>query len=488
VADGWPKPNWQAGVTGIPSDGVRDLPDISFFGSDGFLSNSAYLACISALGTCSYSTTSEPTAQEVGGTSVPTAAMAGIMALIDQKAGSIQGNPNAGLYSLAAKQTYSSCSTESVSASSSCYFNDIDKASIATPCDYGATEGNSSFPGIESPDCTLIHSADLIGISSGFSAETGYDQATGLGSMNVANVVNGWVAVQGTQSAKVTVTPAQTTLSSNISLSVAVTVAATASGGAMPSGSVTLSGGGYTSSAEMLSSGSYTFNIPANSLASGSDTLTVTYGGSAIFASTSGTATVTVYNPATSTFTLTATTPSAVSPGSTATSTLTVASTNDYVGSISLSCSLTSSPSGAQDLPTCSLANSPVSLSLTSTSATDTITISTTAATSAQLRQLEPSAKRHEGVGGGVYLALLIFLGAPLRWRRCRSMLFAMILLVALTGLSACKGFWDLPTNASGTSSNSNPGTTAGTYTFTISGTGSSPSFTANTTVSVTVN
>ena len=38
--------------------------------------------------------------------------MAGVMALINQKAGSAQGNPNAELYVLAGKQTYASCSAE----------------------------------------------------------------------------------------------------------------------------------------------------------------------------------------------------------------------------------------------------------------------------------------------------------------------------------------------------------------------------------------
>ena len=38
-----------------------------------------------------------------------TPAMAGIVALINQNAGTPQGSPNAQLYALAAKQTYSSC-------------------------------------------------------------------------------------------------------------------------------------------------------------------------------------------------------------------------------------------------------------------------------------------------------------------------------------------------------------------------------------------
>ena len=51
VNDGWPKPAWQAGVTGIPNDGVRDLPDVSFFAANGFL-GSAYVICVSANGAC----------------------------------------------------------------------------------------------------------------------------------------------------------------------------------------------------------------------------------------------------------------------------------------------------------------------------------------------------------------------------------------------------------------------------------------------------
>ena len=90
---------------------MRDIPDVSFFASHGSLSSSAYLICVSEGGySCTYNSTSEPTAQEVGGTSVATPAMAGVMALINQKTGSIQGNPNAELYKLASKQTYSNCS------------------------------------------------------------------------------------------------------------------------------------------------------------------------------------------------------------------------------------------------------------------------------------------------------------------------------------------------------------------------------------------
>src|SRR6185503_7505123 len=89
---GYAKPSWQAGVSGIPNDSKRDIPDVSFFAGNGFLS-SAYLICVSDWGTCVTSTGSaaEPAVGEIGGTSAASTAMAGVMALINQKAGSAQG-------------------------------------------------------------------------------------------------------------------------------------------------------------------------------------------------------------------------------------------------------------------------------------------------------------------------------------------------------------------------------------------------------------
>jgi hypothetical protein len=187
---GYAKPAWQTGVTGIRGDNRRQLPDVSFFASNGFL-DSAYLICETpGNAACTYSATAEDTAQEIGGTSGASPAMAGVMALIDQKSGyswsSVQVNTE--LYGLAAKQNSSigagACSAESVSTSSSCYFNDIDTQSNIQPCDY--TD--------KSPNCQDIHSDD-IGTLQGWTAGHGYDLATGLGSLNVANVVRAWPAV-----------------------------------------------------------------------------------------------------------------------------------------------------------------------------------------------------------------------------------------------------------------------------------------------------
>ena len=301
--NGWPKPSWQAGVSGIPGDGVRDIPDVSFFASDGFLSSSAYLICVSAASEdpeCTYNTSSEPFAQEVGGTSVATPAMAGVMALVNQKTGAAQGSPNAELYALAAKQNYGNCSAEHGTTSNGCYFNDIDQGTNAMPCDYA---GYVTTP---SPNCSIIHTGDYFGILPGYSATAGYDQATGLGSLNIANVVNGWTAAVGLAKANATVTPQPASINSNNSLSVTVAVAGTGTlqdpngQTVVPTGSVTLtaSGSAYSSTQTLNSSGSYTFTVPANSLpgsATGQlDTLTAKYAGDADYAATSNTGQVTV--------------------------------------------------------------------------------------------------------------------------------------------------------------------------------------------------
>ena len=263
---------------------MRDLPDVSFFASNGFL-GSAYLICVSATlptGTtsCTYSPTQEITAEEVGGTSVSSPAMAGVMALINQKAGETQGNPNAELYELASKQTYASCTTETGTVSNSCYFNDIDTGTIAMACQPGTT------------NCTVAHSGDAVAVLPGFGAGAGYDLATGLGSLNVANVVNAWTSVTGTGTTTVTVTPSATSISASQPLTVTVTVAG--SNGVTPAGTVALNGGGYSGTAQALVNGAYTFNVPAFGLTGGSDTLTVTYSGDNNYALSNTTTSVTV--------------------------------------------------------------------------------------------------------------------------------------------------------------------------------------------------
>jgi subtilase family serine protease len=200
---GYAKPTWQVGVTGIPNDGKRDIPDLSFFAANGFL-GSAYLICVSANGSCVYSDTSETTAQEVGGTSVASPVMAGVMALINQKSGSPQGSPNTELYKIAATQNYSSCSSETVTNSSSCVFHDVDSSTIAMACDYSDLSANCT---------TELYSGDSLAVLPGYSAGAGFDNATGLGTANVYNLVNAF-AGNATPEPAVTLSATSLTFSS----------------------------------------------------------------------------------------------------------------------------------------------------------------------------------------------------------------------------------------------------------------------------------
>lgn len=278
VKDGWPKPVWQSNVTGIPSDGVRDVPDVSFFASDGYLSSSAYLVCVSDSAACTYSTKSEPSALEVGGTSVASPAMAGVMALINQKAGAPQGNPNSTLYLLASRQNYTSCNGANGAPGSGCYFNDITTGTNAMPCDYGAF-------GALSPNCTPAHTGDTIALLSGYSATTGYDQATGLGSLNVANVVNGWVVLGSTATfSLVASSPASISAGSTATSTVSVSSSTNFSGTLMFSSAscvLTSSPSGATTGLPTCAlSGNGTVTINSSGVASGSVAFTVSTTGS----------------------------------------------------------------------------------------------------------------------------------------------------------------------------------------------------------------
>jgi trimeric autotransporter adhesin len=316
VNNGWPSPSWQSGsgVTGTSSLTQRAIPDVSFFAGDGGL-DSATLICVSndGAGCTSISQTGIGAggAEEVGGTSVATPEMAGVMALINQSAKGTQGLPNKQLYELASKQNSSTCSAETGSTSSSCYFNDVDQGTNAMACVAVAntSEGGAEYAGDSeweetdqylgtiSPNCSLINAGDTVGTLSGASAAAGYDQASGLGSLNIANVMNAWVSDAGTHTATMTVTttPAAAsgtiTLASGVSLVIAVSVTG---GNGTATGTIAVGGNGYNNSGTLDSSGKATITIPPGSLTPGTDTLTVTYGGDATYASTSQTFTVDV--------------------------------------------------------------------------------------------------------------------------------------------------------------------------------------------------
>jgi len=201
----------------------------------------------------------------------------------------------------------------------------------------------------------------------------------------------------------------------------------------------------------------------------GNYTVTVTGTSSGLTENT--TVSVTVNNPSNATFSLSSSTAGAISsPGGSTTSTITVASSNGFTGSVALTCAVTTSPSGASNLPGCTL-----SPTTASTTATSTLTVTTTAASSALQRPLD----KFFAVGGGIAVAGLLLFTIPARRRSWRSIL-GVLVFAAMVGMGIGCG------SSSSGGGGGGGGTTTGAYVVTVTGT--SGSLTATTTVNVTVN
>ena len=183
---GYSKPTWQTGAD-VPNDQKRDLPDVSLFAASGSPSGAFYLICEADVlqpGETSCDSADPNTYFfGVGGTSASTPAFAGIMALVDQKTGARQGNANYILYPLAA-QPGASCNSSN-GVGTNCVFYDVTNGTISMPCASGSPNCNVSIPG------------DQVGLlfannAPAYNTTTGYDLATGLGSVNAANLVSKW--------------------------------------------------------------------------------------------------------------------------------------------------------------------------------------------------------------------------------------------------------------------------------------------------------
>src|SRR5579875_7562 len=230
-AGGYAKPPWQSG-NGVPNDGKRDVPDVSLFASTGFFGH-LYMLCErdfpGVSGSCNPANLNFV---GVGGTSASSPTLAAIMAMVVQKTGTRWGNPNYVFYNLA-KQSGNTC-TSAANPASSCVFYDIPSGfTNAMPCASG------------SPNCITKTAGDAYGVLSGYSTRAGYDEATGLGSVNAANLVNKWAAITLKGSATtLSLTPPSGSSLSNLTHGQTVTfttnVSAVAPATGTPTGSVAL--------------------------------------------------------------------------------------------------------------------------------------------------------------------------------------------------------------------------------------------------------
>jgi Pro-kumamolisin, activation domain/Bacterial Ig-like domain (group 3) len=228
-----PKPLWQMGTTGNPADGVRDVPDISFFAGNGF-NGSFYVVCQQDANSGTGSSTSSCDLnspfndfQGVGGTSAGAPAFAGVMALVIQKqALQRQGNANPILYQLYKNNAAGTiCKSNSAAVTATaCIFYDTVTGNNSVACLGGSTNCSNTSTAANQFGITVdpAHTTNPAWVTT-----PGYDLATGLGSLNVTNLVNKWGLVSLTGNTVAITSPATGTVSithgSPVSFTVKVT-------------------------------------------------------------------------------------------------------------------------------------------------------------------------------------------------------------------------------------------------------------------------
>jgi hypothetical protein len=238
VSDTFAKPAWQMGP-GVPTtDPItvtsnvpgphRYIPDVALTAAE----HDGYLTCFDD-GDCQVNADGTLHGADVsGGTSASSPAYAGIQALIDQKYGR-QGVINYRLYQLAAGESAAECNSSGPPAAN-CIFNDVTPGIFYVKGNPIALDSNGVPCEPGSPDCPTTAPFVL----PEFPTTTAYDLATGLGSVNAANLFNAWdtVTFHSTVSA-LTISPTSAAHGSTVTATIQVTPG---SGSGTPTGDVAL--------------------------------------------------------------------------------------------------------------------------------------------------------------------------------------------------------------------------------------------------------
>jgi regulation of enolase protein 1 (concanavalin A-like superfamily) len=368
---GWPKPSWQS-VLGNPADGVRDTPDVSLFAADGLWSH-YYLFCWSDTANGGAACTGDPSGWTgAGGTSFASPIMAGIQALINQRAGARQGNPNPTYYKIASSEYgssgNSSCnSSNGATVSSSCVFYDVTLGDMDVNC----TGNHNCYL----PSGTVgVLSTSNSSFAPAYGTTTGWDFATGIGSLNATNLVNNWPGVTPISGFSLSAAPSALTVLQGANGTSTITVAPV---GAF-SGSVSLSVSGLPAGvtatlAPTSTSTTSTLSLSASSTATlGTATVTVT----GTSGSLTNTTTITLTVSAVPNFSISASPNSLnLTQSSSGNSTITITPQNGFTGSVSLSASGQPSGVNAYFNPPSTTGASTLTLAASSTAITGGFTI-----------------------------------------------------------------------------------------------------------------
>ena len=412
------KPSWQTG-TGVPNDSKRDVPDVALSAS---ADHDGYLVCSedgAKVPTCSSGfRDSNQNLDVLGGTSATAPTLSGVLALLNQylvtygfQSQPGLGNANPNLYHIA---TYNPSA-----------LHDVTSGNNIVPCTKGT------------PSCPTTGTLQF-----GFSAGTGYDQVTGLGSIAGNALALAWGDLLTPSSTSISASAPQ--IIQGINETFTVTVAPSSA-----TGTVSLSTNGSALGTATVSGGNATFSTTA--LPPGTNSVTATYNG--IFATSASSAvTVTVTPPSYALSSNVATV--AVIAGSSGQATLTITPGNNFPQSITFTCT------GLPAESSCIF--SPTSVTPNGAAVTDSLSIKTTAPTA----QLNAPFER----GGRIFYAVLIpgllgiFVSGGSRNRAVRRMRLLSLMLIL--------GFSTLWLAACGNGSTTkDPGTPKGTSTVVVTAT-----------------
>jgi hypothetical protein len=480
------RPSWQTGVPGIPTSGNRVVPDLALYASSGepdvsakafyggFLFCSSDNAATGVTGSCSHGfrDTSDEYFTIAGGTSFDAPIFSGMLAIINQAKGytaaSGQGIINPALYTLAANSTtYASAFHDITSGGNEC-------AAGTKYCGTGA----------ETTD---------------YLTTTGYDEASGLGSVDLYNLLSAWPGTSATTApaaSTTTLSAATATPVAGANDVITITVASwSSSAGATPTGTLSISvDGSIVASSIELSGGSAQYSFSSTTL--GSHVIEATYSGDANYEGSSGSITITVGAAATvaESFSLSATNVT-VAAGSSGTSTITITPAGGYTGTIDWTIGLNAIGTA--------LANACYTISNTTVSGsapvTTTLTVLTSSSACSNVQASDVSGGKHAfvhssptGVSGNTLpekpfppsraaflisglLFACIFSRKSRKIRPLTSVLILATLAAAVTGCS-------------GSSSPASTNAAQGTYSLTITGTDSAnSSITASTGITLTI-
>jgi hypothetical protein len=508
VSAAYPKPAFQSALT--PGDSSRDLPDVSLLAANG-QNGALWTLCSDNVSngddTGTYTDcqvtggllTSSTQIEGVGGTSASAPAFAGMLALVSQSlSGARLGQANTSIYRLA-NTLYSTI------------FHDV-------------TQGNNSVPCVQgSVDCALDSASQYF--ITGFNAGSNYDLASGLGSVNAAEMVSNWNTA-GLIASTVSLTANGNTNPLSITHGQSVTFAVTASPSAA-TGDVSINdtsgvaNNGNAVTFSTLSGGTTSFS--ANTLPGGSYNIYAYYGGDTNYAGAASNSIAVVVGPENSTTALAinafdATTGNAIIGSTFPYGAYAYADAQSY-GNASTATSIDGYPTGtvtfagltpapqisfnslgyAED-PLYTLGpgsytvtaqySGDVSFNPSSSSAqsftiiqgataiqltTATATTSTTTSAFKPGAAARPAAPKSGPVsrlftaGGGVALGCLLLLSVPARRRAWKGMvaMLALVALVGSIGLTGCGGS-SSSSGGGGTGGTGGGGTTpTGTYTVT---------------------